>query len=398
MNYMMKIGLSLLLTTVVLGGQTLFKFDETTDPASVQAADTDIRVSGQGLHVHTGTDKPWPGITLKAPGGHWDLKDFQYINVDLHNPTDRDTTVVCRVDNAGADGQKNCLTRQTTVSAGESQTLTVSLHGGPWALSHPVTLIGMRGCPGQQTTLDPAAVTQILLFVNHPKQTHQFVVKRIHAEGQVTTLNADTLLPLLDRYGQFRHRSWPGKLHTESAWIQHRQQEQTDLDTHPGPKERTQYGGWSSGPKLEATGFFRVQKVAGQWWLVDPEGRLFWSHGVDCVGPGTSTPITDRTHYFEALPESSSTLARFYGQGSWAPHGYYKGKRYETFNFTAANLLRKYGDEWKASLADVTHRRLRSWGMNTIGNWSSGEIYLQRRTAYVATVNTGGRTIAGSKG
>ena len=220
MNYLLKIGLNLLFTAAVLGGQTLFNFDESTDLASIQTADTDIRVSGQGLHVRTGTDKPWPGITLKAPGGHWDLQDFQYINVDLRNPADRDTTVVCRVDNAGADGTKHCLTRQITVPAGESQTLTVSLHGGPWALSQPLTLIGMRGCPGQQTTLNPAAVTQILLFVNHPKQSHQFEVKRIQAAGQVTILNTDTLLPLLDRFGQFRHRSWPGKLNTNQDWAQ----------------------------------------------------------------------------------------------------------------------------------------------------------------------------------
>ena len=38
-----------------------------------------------------------------------------------------------------------------------------------------------------------------------------------------------------------------------------------------------------SGPKLRATGFFRAEKVGGKWWLVDPEGHLFFSLGVTCV-------------------------------------------------------------------------------------------------------------------
>ena len=119
-----------------------------------------------------------------------------------------------------------------------------------------------------------------------------------------------------------------------------KQLEQADLTRHTGPKDRNQYGGWSKGPQLEVTGFFRVQKEAGQWWLVDTDGRLFWSHGVDCVTPGTSTPISDREHYFEALPESDSILAKFYGRGSWAPHGYYKDHTpYRTYDFGRANLF-----------------------------------------------------------
>ncbi|MEI3004161.1 MAG: hypothetical protein V8T87_06005 [Victivallales bacterium] len=38
-----------------------------------------------------------------------------------------------------------------------------------------------------------------------------------------------------------------------------------------------------NGPKLKATGYFRVLRYQGKWWLVDPEGRLFWSTGIDVL-------------------------------------------------------------------------------------------------------------------
>jgi hypothetical protein len=71
---------------------------------------------------------------------------------------------------------------------------------------------------------------------------------------------------------------------------------------------------------------------------------------------------------------------------------------YKTFNFTRSNLIRKYGDDWFNIFTGLTHMRLRSWGMNTIANWSNARIYSQSRTPYTATVHSGGRTIEGSGG
>jgi hypothetical protein len=126
---------------------------------------------------------------------------------------------------------------------------------------------------------------------------------------------------------------------------------------------------------------------------------LFWSHGVDCVGVSNATPLTDRETYFSELPEPESPYAVFYGRGNWAPVDYYKGRgEYRTFDFSAANLARKYGPDWRSEHADMAHRRLRSWGMNTIANWSDRDIYQQRKTPYVTTISAGSRTIEGSEG
>jgi hypothetical protein len=224
-------------------------------------------------------------------------------------------------------------------------------------------------------------------------------VRGIRAEGTAERLPAErTLFPLIDSFGQYAHKDWPGKTHALKDLERQRVAEEADLKARPGPADWNSYGGWQAGPKLSATGFFRVARHAGKWCLVDPEGRLFWSHGIDCVRPSAETPITDRRHWFADLPGRDSPFAAFYGRGRWAPHGYYQGKAYETYDFLGANLRRKYGPGWREHFAALAPRRLRSWGMNTIGNWSDARIYLRRKTPYVVSINTRARPLAGSSG
>src|SRR5260370_7200141 len=40
------------------------------------------------------------------------------------------------------------------------------------------------------------------------------------------------------------------------------------------------------------------------------------------------------------------------------------------FNFYTANLERKFGPDWRERWREETVQRLKSWGFNTIGNWS----------------------------
>jgi hypothetical protein len=58
------------------------------------------------------------------------------------------------------------------------------------------------------------------------------------------------------------------------------------------------------------------------------------------------------------------------------------------FNFYTANLTRKYGDAWREKASAGIHTRLRSWGMNTIANWSDATVYMMepRRTPYTANI------------
>lgn len=362
----------------------------------------DARVSPAGpnrLHIRTGHEAPWPGVTLKAPDGKWDLSGYETIAFEVINRGGKSVTVNCRVDNPGADGTHHCVTDSVTVSPQASATLTVRIFPVPWKLSAPLELVGMRAAPTYAGKIDPANVTQLVVFVNHPQECHDFDIGPIHAGGYIEVLDAATFLPFIDEFGQYIHKDWPGKTHSTQELIVRRDAEEQDLLTHAGPPERNQYGGWLGGPHLEATGFFRVQKHQGKWWLVDPEGRLFWSHGIDCVGSGNATPISNREAYFRDLPAPDSPFARFYGSGSWAPHGYYKDHSpYRTYDFSPANLLQKYGPDFERLFAERTHQRFKSWGINTIANWSDESIYLMRKTPYVATIGFESKRIEGSEG
>src|SRR5574340_1045685 len=292
------------------------------------------------------------------------------------------------LDLLAVQGTLKSLLQHHSSKAYELKTLRVPLRAKfPPGLK--AKLFGMRGFPQgwtQENGLDLGNINQVLLFVHKPSADHQFEVSNIRATGTRTVTapsDPDKLFPLIDRYGQFIHKDWPGKINSDEDLAKARRAEADDLVAHAGPKDWDQYGGWLSGPKLKATGRFRVEKVEGRWWLVDPEGRLFWSHGVDCVNANNSTPITDRETWFAKLPSQDSPMGRFFGRANWAPHGYYQDKQgYQTYNFTGANLWRKYGEGWAGQFAELAHRRLRSWGMNTIANWSDASIYAMRKTPY----------------
>jgi hypothetical protein len=391
---------------------TLVAFDSQFDTAALALEDATARGAGQGpsgvLEIATGHAAPWPGVTIRAPADHWELSSFAGVAVAVRNTGSQDVTVHLRVDSPGGDGTKHSVTGHVTVRPGGTERLVVPLRRQlPESLA--AKLFGMRGFPGgyvKDGGLDVSRITQLIVFVNRPQADHTFQIGTIQAVGthaveRWVSMTADEFFPMIDRFGQFLHKDWPGKIESEEDLQRARDLEMTDLERNPSPAEWDKFGGWAAGPQLTATGYFYAAKHEGKWWLVDPEGRLFWSHGVDCVGFSQGvTPITDREFYFAELPAADSPLAGFYGTGSWAPHNYYEDKgEYRTFNFQAANLLRKYGSGWYDQAAETCHRRLRSWSLNTIANWSDSRIYLARKTPYVvAAGSSGAKPIAGSTG
>jgi hypothetical protein len=390
------------------GDEVLFDFQKDSDIAKVVVSDAKVSLAksaaGAALGVATGHKDPWPGVTLKVPGGAWDLAKYEYVAVDVKNTGAGDVTVHCRVDNEGADGASNCCTDRVSLKAGEAKTLKVLLNRKP-AGPAGVKLFGMRGYPIPQDAkglIDPAKVTQLMIYVARPRADHAFEIGTIRAGGSYagpkeTPVTAEKFFPFVDRYGQYIHRDWPGKTHSSTDMEDRTKEDAAGLRVKTGPKDWNPYGGWSAGPQLEASGFFRAEKRQGKWWLVDPEGRLFWSHGIDCVGEHGHTPIEDRDNWFADLPTGQPDFKEFFGSGR-AIHGYYKGRTMRTFDFIGANLKRKYGPKWKTLVAEAAHKRLRSWGMNTIANWSDADIYLMRRTPYTATVYFSSRPIQGSQG
>lgn len=188
--------------------------------------------------------------------------------------------------------------------------------------------------------------------------------------------------PFVDRYGQYQHEQWSGKVDSDEDLHRALLEEQKDLAAHPQAPERSSFGGWLKGPKLRATGHFRVSKVQGKWWLVTPEGHLFWSYGVTGVSHSFAhTLVEGREHLFEEIPAVND--AEF---GMFITPKNPSFSNQKTMSYGMANLKRKYGPQWKQRSAEIDIKRVLSWGMNSLGMWSS-LTHEKQKVPYVTTVH-----------
>lgn len=396
-------------------------FDASTPLDSIRLQDVDVARAPDGaLAIKNGTKDNWPGIHFE---GEWNLTHYDALLLDVRSTSQDDVTLYCRMDCAASDPQTldGVVTRSITLKPGEAKQWRVEI---PGTLNPDVRakLFAMRGKPGGIKTdeyskdakiaFDKSKLTAIRPFENQNGRGDSWVLERIAAspidpkrleKDAYLQWAPDQFFPMIDEFGQFKHADWPGKTHSLKELRDQIALEDAELAANQ-PTEFDEYGGWKNGPQLEATGAFRTEKLDGVWFLVDPDGRLFWSNGVDCVNFNTaSTPVTDREFYFDPeIPtslDSDSEYRRFLYKSSNSVNNYYVGRgEFLSYNLSASTLYKKFGENWRAAATDLARRRLRSWGLNTIGNWSDPEVYARAKTPYTATVSTGGPRIEGSKG
>ncbi len=222
---------------------------------------------------------------------------------------------------------------------------------------------------------------------------------------EAMNLGKEGFFPFIDQYGQFKHLDWPNKVYKDADLRKAIKEEDKDLSAHPGPDDWSAYGGYKKGPRYDATGHFRVQKIDGKWWMIDPEGYLFWSNGVVRVTSSTAiTPLQgetleNRCFYYESLPEEGTPLAQFYRTHDRLLEPYYAVRGIDsTYDFSSANCYRKYGADYKRIFAERAHKRLRSWGLNTIANSSDREICLMDKTPYTDRFEVVSKPLEGTTG
>ena len=160
--------------------------------------------------------------------------------------------------------------------------------------------------------------------------------------------------PLVDEFGQYTRAEWPGKAHSLAELKQRWAGEEKKLQKMR-LTNRDAYGGFLN-TQAKATGFFRAEQIDGRWWLVDPDGHWFFSSGVNGVGVFAGTRVAGREDLFAALPPADQAPA--------GPFGRRLGGSFYTWN-----LQRRFGDDWREKWAELTTRRLRAWGFNTMHNW-----------------------------
>ncbi len=226
---------------------------------------------------------------------------------------------------------------------------------------------GMHGIPGGKMSLwagieEPIVARDLKLFVVLPPKELRLEVSDIRPFGSSKIPDRPDLFPFIDAYGQYLHKEWPGKIHSDDDFAAGREREAADLKAQPGAPDRDKFGGWAAGPQLKATGHFRVEKVGGKWWLVDPEGRLFWASGLDMVGfTQSSTRTQGRERFYAQIP----------------PNG-----------FLAHNLQLKYGENWRDVAGDLLLQRTVSWGMNTLGGGADRNLTAKGKVPYTALLGS----------
>lgn len=328
----------------------------------------------------------WPNVMLVAPKP-WDWRGEGALAIDIANPGAEAIHIGVRVDDdTSADGVRHCRQGGTDLKPGERVTVAMEFGIDPMS-------VGMRGLPvktrgevralGGVGTLDLAHIVQFQVFLDHPSRSRTLVIDNCRLIPWQTSLDR-----IVDRFGQYTGADWPGKLHSEADFATRRAAEEADLAATPRLPDRDAYGGWAHGPALRATGFFRTERVDGKWWLVDPDGRLFFSMGIDCVNTNEATMTTGRERMFQWLPAAGDPLARYAGHVTGVHSG--PVKEGDTYNFLAANLERKYGRDGQKVFLALALRRLPSWGFNTIGNWSDASLYRNGKAPYVATAGVYG--------
>ncbi|HEX6639433.1 MAG TPA: hypothetical protein VF033_17385, partial [Steroidobacteraceae bacterium] len=164
----------------------------------------------------------------------------------------------------------------------------------------------------------------------------------------------DGAQPLIDDFGQYVHAQWPGKATSYDALKREWAQEDRMLVPRSAVPA-CRYGGYAAG-KRKATGYFRVEQIAGRWWLIDPEGCRFWSAGVNGAGDEPPrTQILNRPKMFASIPTAAQVAA---------PGSQVDPLR-DPVSFYLANLQKRFGNDWRGPSAQITSRRMRAWGLNT---------------------------------
>ena len=424
-------------------------------------ATADSAVAGLKIVAKAKADG-WAGVELPAIGGKWDLSKYRFVVAQVRNPGSTPVRITLRLENPNATDAAGWVADGIEIDprwgwtwtkvpvrrpAGQVKLDLFGLAEYPWGRPYPTGKGAFKrvdhwywgfnypcywamenpfgtGYEQEPPGIDPANVVKLCVLVPARGQDCTFEIRSIQPAG--TAPSAEMLadpakfLPCIDEFGQYVHADWPGKIKDAADLKKQLDAEAKDLAANPAPAEWDQFGGWKNGPSLKATGFFRVEKHEGKWWLVDPEGKLFFSQGVTCVTPtveaywmpfapdvseSDQTSVSaGRETWFRGLAGVQEQCKESCGQYFMGGPSKPLGDPEQTVDFGWANALRKYTPDageskslrggyqgpadWKGAYTAASIRRLKSWGINTIGLYSSQAVMGQKKAPYVVCLRT----------
>ncbi len=226
-------------------------------------------------------------------------------------------------------------------------------------------------CVGFPT--DPRKVRRVELLVKPGKGFTGAFLKRVY----VSDTEPGPVMPekpLVDEMGQRIDDEWPTKTHSVQEMAQRLRQEYAEAKAaNPNPRGLSAYGGYPA-KRFEATGWFRTEFDGKRWWLVDPDGCAFFSHGM-CYGArmGEFGWFTGMEPFYSNPPSPDDPLYKdaFTHPGLIAEYVKRHGVTHRSdewmFNPARANMMRVFGADWWEAWRTLAMYRFRKWGVNTTG-------------------------------
>ena len=389
----------------LLAAQTLFPAAD-TKPTPFDGAN--VRVEDAAAIVEVEPNRKFCGVNFVFPEP-FALNRYQDLGVEVSNRTDRTLDLIVH---GIAKGTPSRFTKANfCLAPGQGKVVTAPCSRKSYTMVTDGD--GLPGMTGYDRKYRPDSIDRsgeiisVIVFCTRQESPARFDVKRIWVEGEQPDKSLkidDSFFPFVDEFGQYAHAEWPGKVHSIEELKAAAQAEEAALSAHPeSPIPGTdRFGGWGDGPQLKATGMFRTEKWNGRWWLIDPDGHIFFSLGCNYVRLQGRTPVTARERFFSWLPDKNDPLfgdCWYRGKHQWLNKCFYRDRgMVSQFDFAQANQKRIYGGDWKEKFIDRQHRRMRSWGFTSMGNWSDPAVMEASRTPYVDNFNLDGvRKIEGDK-
>lgn len=114
------------------------------------------------------------------------------------------------------------------------------------------------------------------------------------------------------------------------------------------PRKLTRYGGLPA-KGLSGSGFFRVEKIDGRWWMIDPEGGKFIFTGV-CGLRRPSEPKVSVANAIDLLRAAS-----FNGAGGFSDHDAIRAAERPLPYTITLNLMSGFGKRFGLTKAEPGH-------------------------------------------
>ncbi len=375
-----------LISSVSLWSQNyLYDFKSNKTLPKIISKNCETKIKNNGLNIKIEPNQK-ANIIFQ---GNWDLSAWLYLTLGLKNQTKDSIRFDVFLKGKVKDYQsKNELWNIGWLKPNEDLDFNCvllpdySTRKSVYKKQHDV-FPNMRGFPEGVSfarSFDLRFTNTIELIIESYDKTVELDLKYIDqrriAVPEILTTNSKLFFPFIDKYGQYIHADWNGKIHSDKDFKSQLKTEIKILKSEKKSEEWNVYGGFKNGPKYKATGHFRIQKINDKWWIIDPSGCLFWSTGVNAAGVlEIDTPIKNRTHFFSNLfPENNTKYAKFY----------------KNDNYLFGRIVRqlKYGTTEQELYTNHTIRRLENWGINTMGSWSDVPTNYSKKMPYTIYVGT----------